>query len=123
MSAQAKACLPDDTVSEALATMKHFRVRRLPVIDSHGILEGIISMNDIARAADASRSVSPRELISDALRYLRASNRCRKREHDGCPWSESRRNVITITDTLSIDAGEIDERFVRGGRGSRSEPQ
>lgn len=64
MSTSVRACLPDDAISEALAMMKHFRVRRLPVIDAHGYLQGVISMNDIARAADATKGVAPSDVVS-----------------------------------------------------------
>ena len=38
----------DDSVSEALQTMKDHGVRRLPVIDGHDLI-GIVSQADIAR--------------------------------------------------------------------------
>jgi CBS domain-containing protein len=37
----------DDTVEQALEMMKEHRVRRLPVLNEEGELEGILSMNDI----------------------------------------------------------------------------
>ena len=64
MSQSVRACLPDDSVSEALEMMKHFKVRRLPVIDAHGLLQGVISMNDIARATDAKKGLSPKDVVS-----------------------------------------------------------
>jgi CBS domain-containing protein len=64
MSQSVRACLPDDAVSEALEMMKHFKVRRLPVIDAHGYLQGVISMNDIARATDAKRGLAPKDVVS-----------------------------------------------------------
>ena len=39
----------DDSVEEALATMKEHQVRRLPVIDGHDLV-GVVSQADIARA-------------------------------------------------------------------------
>jgi CBS domain-containing protein len=38
----------DDSVEEALATMKQYGVRRLPVIDGHDLV-GIVTQADIAR--------------------------------------------------------------------------
>ncbi len=38
----------DDSVDEALATMKKHQVRRLPVIDGHDLV-GIVSQADVAR--------------------------------------------------------------------------
>ncbi len=39
----------DDTVAEAIETMKRHKVRRLPVIDGHTVI-GILSQGDIARS-------------------------------------------------------------------------
>lgn len=41
------ACLPDDDVHTALETMRKERLRRLPVLDSGGALQGILSINDV----------------------------------------------------------------------------
>jgi CBS domain-containing protein len=50
MSRSVHACLPGDSIDDALAAMKEFRVRRLPVIDGNGHLQGVISLSDIVRA-------------------------------------------------------------------------
>ncbi len=41
----------DDSVEEALRTMKEHKVRRLPVIDGHELI-GIVSQADLARNVD-----------------------------------------------------------------------
>lgn len=41
----------DDSIDEALATMKQHRVRRLPVIDGHDLV-GVVSQADIASNLD-----------------------------------------------------------------------
>ena len=41
----------DDSVSEAIKTMKEHKVRRLPVIDGHDLI-GIVSQGDLAQNAD-----------------------------------------------------------------------
>jgi CBS domain-containing protein len=51
MSETVHACFPDDSIAFALASMKQFKIRRLPVVDSTGAIKGVISMNDIVRAA------------------------------------------------------------------------
>lgn len=58
------ACFPDDSVAEALSTMKQFQVHRLPVIDAQGLLKGIVSMNDLVRAAGPRNGVQAKTLVS-----------------------------------------------------------
>jgi CBS domain-containing protein len=41
----------DDSVEEAIRTMKDHKVRRLPVIDGHRLI-GIVSQADVARSVD-----------------------------------------------------------------------
>ena len=53
----------DDSVEEALTTMKDHGVRRLPVIDGHELI-GIISQADIARNLDDEKTGDLVEAIS-----------------------------------------------------------
>jgi CBS domain-containing protein len=46
------ACKPDDEIQTALATMAQEQVRRLPVINAQGGLEGILSMDDVTLHAE-----------------------------------------------------------------------
>jgi CBS domain-containing protein len=55
---------PDDTAEKALATMKQFQVRRLPVIAADGTLKGVISMNDIVLASQGKEGPAPAEIVS-----------------------------------------------------------
>ena len=64
MSETVHACFPDDAVDFALASMRQFKVRRLPVVDSSGVISGVISLNDIARAAGTRPDVPVNEVIS-----------------------------------------------------------
>jgi len=63
MSATVRACSPDDAIDVALASMKRFKVRRLPVVDSAGSNTGMISINDILRAAGTSGDVPVMDVI------------------------------------------------------------
>jgi CBS domain-containing protein len=47
MSKHVYACLPEDDVQTALATMREKHVRRLPVVDTAGHLVGLLSLNDV----------------------------------------------------------------------------
>ena len=57
---------PADDVTVALDSMRQHQVHRLPVIDNHGLLKGIVSMNDIVLYTNGD-SVKP-EAVVEALR-------------------------------------------------------
>jgi CBS domain-containing protein len=61
-------CRPEDDVHVALATMRDARVRRLPVVSVENTVLGVLSMNDILRAAGADRTA----LTDDVVQTLRA---------------------------------------------------
>lgn len=51
MTSPVQSVGPDASASHALKVMRQHRVRRLPVVDEQGILEGVLSMNDLALAS------------------------------------------------------------------------
>jgi len=53
----------DDSVEEAIHTMKEHKVRRLPVIDGHRLI-GIVSQADLARSVDEGQVGELVEAIS-----------------------------------------------------------
>ena len=55
----------DDSVEEAIQTMKEHKVRRLPVIDGHRLI-GIVSQGDLAKQVDESQVGELVEVISAA---------------------------------------------------------
>jgi len=55
MSRQLHTCKPGDPVADAEAIMRDNQVRRLPVVDDAGNLAGILSVADLARAAESQR--------------------------------------------------------------------
>jgi CBS domain-containing protein len=55
----------DDSVEEALQTMKDHKVRRLPVIDGHDLI-GIVSQADLAQNIDEEKVGDLVEVISAA---------------------------------------------------------
>ena len=61
-------CEPEDDVHAALATMRQARVRRLPVVGFGRTVLGILSMNDVLRAAGANK-ISRDEII-DTLQAI-----------------------------------------------------
>jgi CBS domain-containing protein len=55
----------DDSIDEALRTMKDHKVRRLPVIDGHDLI-GVVSQGDLAQKIDESKVGELVEAISAA---------------------------------------------------------
>lgn len=64
MTGQIYAVNPEDKIEQALELMQQHRIRRLPVINTEGELEGILSMNDVVLHAFA-----PDEATGDAIDY------------------------------------------------------
>jgi CBS domain-containing protein len=59
----AVTCGPDDDVHSALIAMKDHSVRRLPVVASDGVLVGMLSIDDILRAAGPQKPVRRADVI------------------------------------------------------------
>jgi CBS-domain-containing membrane protein len=55
MSRDISTCSANADVRDALSMLKERRVRRLPVLDDHDRLAGVISMNDLAARAEWRR--------------------------------------------------------------------
>jgi CBS domain-containing protein len=75
MTPRPLTCNPDDDIVTAIEMMETNQVRRLPVVDRHGKLVGIISQGDIAirmsktkKAGELLQEISKPEIISRALR-------------------------------------------------------
>lgn len=73
VSGKAYTCRTDDDVHTALDIMKRERVRRLPVVDDDGILQGIVAMNDLVLAAEETNGKKkPALSFEDVMRTLKA---------------------------------------------------
>ena len=65
--------LADDQLPDALHIMQEHQVRRLPIIDRAGTLQGILSINDVILAAsDRGRSKQQGVSLEDAIATLQA---------------------------------------------------
>lgn len=60
-------CLADEEIHEALGTMANYQVRRLPVVNKEGVLEGILSMDDIVTHGDLNKWEGCCELSSEEI--------------------------------------------------------
>jgi CBS domain-containing protein len=65
MTGQVYSVDPEDNVDQALEAMQEHKVRRLPVINAEGELEGILSMNDVVLHADdaATESIDYSDIV------------------------------------------------------------
>lgn len=61
------ACRPGEDVRSALETMATHQVRRLPVVNSRGQLEGVLSMDDIILHSEIATGEKSAELPLDAV--------------------------------------------------------
>jgi CBS domain-containing protein len=64
---QVYSCTPEQDVRDALQTFHRARVRRLPVVDDKGNLQGILSMNDIVLNAEEGRSKGTTDIPYDEV--------------------------------------------------------
>jgi CBS domain-containing protein len=64
MTTPIHACVLDDSVRAVLSTMKQFRVRRVPVLDAGGRLQGVLSLNDIVLASSEKREPKASDIVS-----------------------------------------------------------
>jgi CBS domain-containing protein len=66
-------CRPSDSLERALSTMADHQVRRLPVVDGDNRIQGVITVNDLARAAVRTADVSERHrLVFELVEALAA---------------------------------------------------
>lgn len=77
MARQVFSVGPDQTIGDAEKLMAEKQVRRLPVVDAAGKPVGIVSLNDLARAAD--RPGRLKDGLAKVLHTLAAV--CQPREH------------------------------------------
>jgi CBS domain-containing protein len=52
MTTSVVSCAPTDAVAKATELMKDNQIRRVPVVDEHGVLQGIVAMADLVERAE-----------------------------------------------------------------------
>ena len=70
MTSRVFTCGPDDPIDSAILTMKDHRVRRLPVVDVEGRLQGVLSADDLVRNTGLARGRLTAESVIDVLRHV-----------------------------------------------------
>lgn len=64
---------PEDEIQQALEVMQQYRVRRLPVINPEGKLEGMLSLNDIVlKAKERKNNKAPEIGYADVVNTYKA---------------------------------------------------
>ena len=69
------SCAPDDTIAHAEQTMAAHQVRRLPVVDDEGLVVGMLSTNDLVRAASGGWRQYKASSIVETLASISAPRR------------------------------------------------
>lgn len=67
---QIVTCAPDDDVKKALDLMREKQIRRLPVVNEDGRLQGIISINDLIRHCQANSPELSDQAVLDTLKAI-----------------------------------------------------
>lgn len=63
MSHPVFACFPDENLKTVLVTMAKHHVRRLPVLDKTGHLQGVLSIDDVVRAPHRRGSPTSDDIV------------------------------------------------------------
>ncbi len=75
VSGKAYICRMADDVHTALDIMKREKIRRLPVVDEDGVLQGIVAMNDLILAAGEGKGKKASDIsCEDVMRTMKAIN-------------------------------------------------
>jgi CBS-domain-containing membrane protein len=72
MNATVYAAEADEDIEQALQTMREHKIRRLPVLNLQGELEGILSMNDIVLHAQKQNGKKPEIDYTDVVKTYQA---------------------------------------------------
>jgi CBS domain-containing protein len=82
-------CRPSDEVRDALRQMRLHRIRRLPVVDGAGVLQGMLSFADLARAARPDVLAGPADIADEDLLLALKMISARKRVPETAPAPEA----------------------------------
>ncbi|HEX5054719.1 MAG TPA: CBS domain-containing protein [Planctomycetota bacterium] len=75
MARSVRTCRPDDPLAAAMSTMQQAQVHRLPVVDARGVLIGMLSTNDLVRAAQSRPAAVDGQSVLRLLAAIAAPRR------------------------------------------------
>lgn len=75
MSRELTVARADDSLATAMQAMQDTQVHRLPVVDARGVLIGVLSTNDLVRAAAARPAAVDGKAVLQTLARIGASRR------------------------------------------------
>jgi CBS domain-containing protein len=78
MAKKVMTCKPDDDLARAHELCRRHQLHRLPVTDAQGRLVGIVSVNDLARAATRLRGNGRQQMCADVGETIAAVGRPRE---------------------------------------------
>jgi len=67
MTDEAFACHADDPVEATMRKLSHHQIRRLPIVDDHDRVVGIVSVADVARLAKSRAGRGERRAVADVV--------------------------------------------------------
>jgi CBS domain-containing protein len=127
MTSPALTTRPDATLAQAARTMAHSKVKRLPVVNELGMLEGIVSRADLLKVFLRGDEEIAEEVRREVVSYLfpAPSSAIRVEVHDGVVKLVGRvrdtslipvaaRLVRAVEGVVDVDF-ELEERGNRGG--------
>ena len=100
MSKSVVACTNTDSLEQAEELMRRNKVRRLPVLDAEKKLVGLLTLNDIARAARSEPTGASDALLRDAGQLLAEVGEPRLQAAACCA-------LEPVTKKLAAEAAEI----------------
>ncbi len=65
-----KACSPDDDVKQALKIMGEHQIRRLPVVNEQGQIQGMLSINDLILHSQAESGDLSDKNVMEAMKAI-----------------------------------------------------
>jgi CBS domain-containing protein len=86
MSGKTCACFLEESLRSVLTTMRREQLRRLPVLDRWGHLQGMITINDVIRGAQASKGSKLYDAVTeDVILTLMAISVSRRKDPEKAP--------------------------------------